>query len=219
MNIELQGVSKSYGSGDGLFWALRDADMNVKSGDFISIVGPSGSGKSTLLHLLGCLDKPSAGTVSIDGEPTGRLNDRQLSHIRQRGIGFVFQQYFLNGSMTTLQNVLLPLALGRIRDRRAKAATALESVGLADKVSAYPSELSGGEQQRVAIARALANAPEIVLADEPTGSLDSDNGERVLGLLRNFNEQRGIGVVVVTHDEHVAAYAPQRIQVRDGRMT
>jgi len=219
MIVELQSVCKAYGQGEARFWAIRDADLTIRAGDFISIVGPSGSGKSTLLHLLGCLDKPTEGTVQIDGEPIDRLADRQLSLIRRNRIGFVFQQYYLNECMTALQNVLLPLELGKVKGRKEKAADALERVGLESKVKSYPSELSGGEQQRCAIARALANCPEIVLADEPTGCLDTETGGRIMDTLADLNEQRQIGIVVVTHDERVAAYAREQIQVCDGRIS
>lgn len=219
MIVELQSVCKAYGQGEARFWAIRDADLTIQAGDFISIVGPSGSGKSTLLHMLGCLDKPTEGTVQIDGEPIDRLADRQLSLIRRNRIGFVFQQYYLNECMTVLQNVLLPLELAKVKDRKKKAAEALAWVGLEHKLKAYPSELSGGEQQRCAIARALANCPEIVLADEPTGCLDTETGGKIMDVLTNMNTQQQIGIVIVTHDEVVAACAREEIQVRDGRIS
>lgn len=219
MIVELQSVWKAYGEGEARFWAIRDAGLKIQAGDFICIVGPSGSGKSTLLHMLGCLDKPTKGTVLVDDESIDRLSDRQLSLIRRNRIGFVFQQYYLNECMTALQNVLLPLELGKVKDRKKKAADALAWVGLENKLKAYPSELSGGEQQRCAIARALANCPEIVLADEPTGCLDSETGGRILDVLADLNKEQEIGIVVVTHDEMVAACAREQIQVRDGRIS
>jgi putative ABC transport system ATP-binding protein len=219
MNITLDRVWKSYGVGAGQFWAVEDARLSVSTGDFVSIVGPSGSGKSTLLHLLGCLDTPTKGDILIDGESTARKSDRELSLVRRDRIGFVFQQFFLNGSMTSWQNVLLPMEIAKVRDRRAKASQALEWVGLGTKLKSYPSELSGGEQQRVAIARALANSPDLLLADEPTGSLDSETGARVLGILSALNTEREIGVVVVTHDGDVARRAKETIEVRDGRIS
>jgi putative ABC transport system ATP-binding protein len=169
--------------------------------------------------MLGCLDTPTEGTVRIDGEPIGRLADRQLSLIRRNRIGFVFQQYYLNECMTAQQNVLLPLELAKVKDRKKKAGEALAWVGLGHKVKAYPSELSGGEQQRCAIARALANSPEIVLADEPTGCLDIETGEKIMGVLTDLNEEQEIGIVVVTHDEMIASSAREQIQVRDGRIS
>jgi putative ABC transport system ATP-binding protein len=219
MKIELAGVSKAYGQGDAQFWALKDATVSATAGDFISIVGPSGSGKSTMLHILGCLDRPTEGTVRVDGKPIGSMPDRQMSRIRRDHIGFIFQQYFLNPSMTTLQNVLLPLQLAGVMGGKEKAAAALETVGLGSKLRSYPAELSGGEQQRVAIARATANGPSIVLADEPTGSLDSKTGKNVLDMLITLNSERNLGVVIVTHDETVAEKAHRTIHVLDGRIS
>lgn len=219
MNITLDHVSKAYGEGPGKFWAVQDVQFSLSTGDFVSIVGPSGSGKSTLLHLVGCLDTPTEGAVLIDGESTAKKSDRELSLVRRDRIGFVFQQFFLNGAMTAWQNVLLPMEIGRVKDRRAKATQALQAVGLGAKSGSYPSELSGGEQQRVAIARALANSPDLLLSDEPTGSLDTENGEKILAMLSNLNEERGIGVVVVTHDGDVASRAKTQIEVRDGRIS
>jgi len=218
MRIELDRVSKAYGQGDAQFWALREASLRIASGDFLSIVGPSGSGKSTLLHILGCLDRPTEGSVSIDAEPTNRLSDRQLSRIRRDQIGFVFQQYFLNPSMTALQNVLLPLSLAGVEKGKEKASKALDAVGLSRKLRSTPKEMSGGEQQRVAIARALANDPDLLLADEPTGSLDSKAGRAVLDMLVSLNEERDLGIVVVTHDKTVAKTADTTLHVLDGRI-
>ncbi len=218
MNIKLNAVSKAYGQGGAQFWALQDANVTAASGDFIAIVGPSGSGKSTLLHILGCLDKPTTGEVTVDGQSISNLPDRQMSRIRRDQIGFVFQQYFLNQSMTALQNVLLPLQLAGVREGKKKAAAALNTVGLESKLDSYPAELSGGEQQRVAIARALANDPDIVLADEPTGSLDSKTGKTVLDMLIALNEDSALGVVMVTHDEAVAERAHEKIHILDGRI-
>lgn len=219
MKIDLLNVSKAYGQGDAQFWALKDATVSATEGDFISIVGPSGSGKSTMLHLFGCLDKPTEGEVRVDDQPISTFSDRQMSRIRRDHIGFVFQQYFLNASMTTLQNVLLPMQLAGVKDGRSKAAAALEIVGLGTKLRSYPSQLSGGEQQRVAIARALANSPSIVLADEPTGSLDTKTGKNVLDMLMTLNSEKNLGVVIVTHDEAVAEKAKNTIHVLDGRIS
>jgi putative ABC transport system ATP-binding protein len=219
MKIDLVNVSKAYGQGDAQFWALKGATVSATEGDFISIVGPSGSGKSTMLHIFGCLDKPTEGEVRVDDQLISTFSDRQMSRIRRDHIGFVFQQYFLNASMTTLQNVLLPMQLAGVSDGKKKAAAALEIVGLGSKLRSYPSQLSGGEQQRCAIARALANSPSIVLADEPTGSLDTKTGKNVLDMLMTLNSEKNLGVVIVTHDEAVAAKAKNMIHVLDGRIS
>ncbi len=219
MKIHLVNVSKAYGQDEAQFWALKDATASATDGDFISIVGPSGSGKSTMLHLFGCLDKPTQGEVRVDGQPISILSDRQMSLIRRDHIGFVFQQYYLNASMTSLQNVLLPMQLAGVKGGKEKAAVALETVGLGSKLRSYPAQLSGGEQQRVAIARALANAPSIVLADEPTGSLDTTTGKNVLDMLLMLNREQNLGVVIVTHDEKVAEKAKRMIHVLDGRIS
>jgi len=219
MKIELSNVSKAYGQGDAKFWALREATFTASDGDFVSIVGPSGSGKSTMLHLLGCLDWPTEGTVRVDDAETKSLSDKQLSRIRRDHIGFVFQQYFLNQSMTTLQNVLLPMALAGVKQGREKAEAALDIVGLSHRLRSFPSELSGGEQQRCAIARALANSPSLLLADEPTGSLDTKSGKNILEMLITLNSERDLGLVIVTHDEAVASTARTTLKVLDGRIS
>ncbi len=218
MRIELHNVSKAYGRGQGRFWALRNVSLTVGNGTHLAIVGPSGSGKSTLLHLLGCLDVPTEGEVVLDGVFRASLSDREVSLIRRTRMGFVFQQYYLNDSMTALQNVLLPLELARVADRRSKAIEALRWVGLEHKLGALPSQMSGGEQQRVAIARAVARRPALVLADEPTGNLDSENGNKVLEVLHALRDERGTGLVLVTHDDRVAARATHVVRVRDGRL-
>jgi putative ABC transport system ATP-binding protein len=219
MNIQLQGVAKRYGSSGAAFWALRAVDLEIEGGEFCAVVGPSGSGKSTLLHLLGCLDHPTEGDVCVDGRPIRQLSDRALSLIRRHRIGFVFQQFYLNDSMTALQNVLLPLEIARVRDRRRHAEEALAAVDLNGKRGLYPGQLSGGEQQRCAMARALANDPELLLADEPTGALDSSSGQRILDLLASLHQDRSLSVVIVTHDMQVADQAHRRINVLDGRVT
>lgn len=218
MIVELQGVWKAYGQGEALLWALRGVDLTLEAGASLAITGPSGSGKSTLLHLMGCLDKPSRGSVRIDGEPTETLSDGKLSWIRRHKIGFVFQQFYLNESLTALHNVLLPLEMAKAKNRKEKAREALAWVGLEEKANSYPSQLSGGEQQRVAIARALVNSPQLVLADEPTGNLDSETTGKILALLSRLNVERNVGLVLVTHDETVADSARQRIRIRDGRI-
>ncbi len=218
MIVELKNVSKEYGRNGTRFVAVRDVDFRVSSGDFVSIVGPSGSGKSSLLHLVGCLDRPTAGSVLVDGQPTDKLSDTELSRVRRDRLGFVFQQFYLNDAMTALQNVLLPLELARVKGRVEMARVALADVGLCGKESNYPSQLSGGEQQRCAIARALVNSPEILLADEPTGSLDSASGKSVLELMECLHTTRGLALVIVTHDPAVAARAHQHIAIHDGRV-
>jgi putative ABC transport system ATP-binding protein len=218
MIVELKKVSKEYGQNGLRFWAVRDADFKVSSGDFVSIVGPSGSGKSSLLHLAGCLDRPTAGSVLVDGVAVDRLSDAELSRVRRDRIGFIFQQFYLNDAMTALQNVLLPLELAHAKDRVERARAALGDVGLADKAKSYPSQLSGGEQQRCAIARALVNSPELLLADEPTGSLDSESGKNVLQLMEGLHAARGLALVIVTHDPSVAARARTHITIHDGRI-
>lgn len=218
MRVELRNVSKAYGRGQGQFWALRNATLTVGRGTHLAIVGPSGSGKSTLLHVLGCLDAPTEGEIMLNGVSRADLSDRQISLVRRTQMGFVFQQYYLNECMTALQNVLLPLELGRVADRQAKAVEALRWVGLEQKLNSLPGEMSGGEQQRVAIARAVANGPQLVFADEPTGNLDTESGNRVLEVLQALHVERGTGLVLVTHDDRVAARAIQVLRVRDGRL-
>ena len=218
MIVELKQVSKEYGRNGTRFVAVRGAGFRIESGDYVSIVGPSGSGKSSLLHLVGCLDRPTSGSVLVDGEPTEKLSDAQLSRVRRDRIGFVFQQFYLNEAMTALQNVLLPLELARVKGRIDRAREALSDVGLCGKESNYPSQLSGGEQQRCAIARALVNSPEILLADEPTGSLDSASGQSVLELVECLHTARGLALVIVTHDPAVAARAHKHVAIHDGRV-
>jgi putative ABC transport system ATP-binding protein len=198
--------------------ALRGVSFRIDPGEFIAIVGPSGSGKSTLLHLLGALDRPTSGTVRFSGRDVAALGDADLAELRNREIGFVFQQFQLLGRTSALANVGLPLVyrgVGRA-ERRERARAALEAVGLGHRLGHRPSMLSGGEQQRVAIARALVTEPNVLLADEPTGNLDTANGAEVLRLLRELNAARGVALVVITHDAEVAALAPRRLRIRDG---
>ncbi len=216
--IELINVSKSYGQGKGEFLALKNIGLKIQKDAFISIVGTSGSGKSTLLHIIGCLDRPTKGVVLIDGKHTETLSDVELTRVRRDKIGFVFQQYYLNDSMSALQNVMLPLEFSKYPNKKEKAAKLLDLVGLIDKLNNYPSELSGGEQQRVAIARALANDPEYIFADEPTGNLDSESGNKILNLLKQLNKETGVALVIVTHNEKIANTAKQHIKLFDGRI-
>ncbi len=216
MTIELRDVSKQYGGGSVAFLALRDVNLVLNEGDFISVVGPSGSGKTTLLNIMGCLDVPTTGTVLVDGQPTEKLGDFELSKIRKEKIGFVFQDYYLNDSMNALQNVMLPLEFRGRSNKKEVAAKLLESVGLGDKLHNFPTELSGGERQRVVIARAMANKPKYLLTDEPTGNLDSVSSKKILDLLRELNSERDVSVVIITHDKDVASITKKQIKIVDG---
>ena len=215
--IELRGVSKTVDSGGQPLTILHPLDYMIPSGQFVAIVGPSGSGKSTLLGLLAGLDAPTSGSIIIDGTDITTLGEDQLARLRGEKIGFVFQFFHLVPSLTAFENVLIPMEIAGRRDATARANELLREVGLTDRAHHYPSQLSGGEQQRVAIARALANDPPIVLADEPTGNLDSTTGRYVMELLRRVHRARGTTLVLVTHDAELAALADTRLMLRDGR--
>jgi putative ABC transport system ATP-binding protein len=218
--VELDAVRKTYRSGSLEFEALRGIDITIGAGEYVAVVGPSGSGKSTLMNILGCLDNPSEGHYRLGGEDVSAMSEAQLAHVRNRRIGFVFQQFNLLAMMPAWRNVELPLVYAGIgrAERRRRAITALERVGLADRVDNRPGELSGGQQQRVAVARALVTEPDIILADEPTGNLDSGSTDAVLGLL---DELHGSGrtIVLITHEHDVAARAQRNLVIRDGQIT
>jgi putative ABC transport system ATP-binding protein len=216
--IELRGVSKTVKSGDHQLTILHPLDLKVPSGQRLAIVGPSGSGKSTLLGLIAGLDAPSTGSILIDGTEVTSLGEDQLARLRGEKIGFVFQSFHLIPSLTALENILVPMEIAGRRDAGARARDLLVEVGLEDRGHHYPSQLSGGEQQRVAIARALANEPVIVLADEPTGNLDTKTGHHVIELLLAVNQQRGATLIVVTHDQEIASVADARVHMRDGQV-
>jgi len=217
--IEVNQLRKTYGSGETAVHALRGVDLTVLQGEYLAIMGHSGSGKSTLLNVLGCLDVPTSGTYKLDGISVGSLNERQLSLVRNRKIGFVFQSFNLVPRTTALSNVELPLIYAGLRrkDRRTRAMAALEMVGLSNRATHRPNELSGGQQQRVALARALVTGPAMVLADEPTGNLDSESTAEVLAVFDRLNRS-GRTIVVITHEDHVASHAARIVRVADGQI-
>ena len=215
--IELRGVSKTVESGGRPLTILHPLNLLIPSGRFLAVVGPSGSGKSTLLGLVAGLDAPSTGEILIDGTDITRLGEDELAKLRGDKIGFVFQFFHLVPSLTAFENILVPMEIAKRRDAVARARQLLEEVGLSDRGHHYPSQLSGGEQQRVAIARALANNPPIVLADEPTGNLDSTTGRHIMELLLDVHRSRQTTLVLVTHDAELASLADSRLSLRDGR--
>ena len=215
--IVTENLTKVYQMGDVEVHALRGLSMTIDEGEVVAIMGPSGSGKSTLMNIIGCLDQPTAGEYYLDVERIAEMNDDQLADIRNRKVGFVFQSFNLLARAPATANVELPLRYSENRkNRKARARAALEAVGLGDRVTHRPSELSGGQQQRVAIARALVNEPAIILADEPTGNLDTKSGDEIMDLLLNLNKDRGTTLIIVTHDPEIAELTQRVIHIRDG---
>jgi len=220
--IEIEDITKVYQMGDVQVRALRGVSLDIAQGAWVAIMGPSGSGKSTLMHIIGCLDVPTAGAYRLHGTEVSGMSEDQLSAIRNQQIGFVFQSYNLLSRTSALRQVMLPMQYSKngsripVSERRTRAREALEMVGLGDRMDHLPTELSGGQQQRVAIARALVNNPTIIMADEPTGNLDSTAGAEVMDILHRLDEDKGITIVMVTHDEEIGAHAERVIRLRDG---
>jgi putative ABC transport system ATP-binding protein len=218
--IEVEHLSRTFQIGEMTVPALRDVSLEIERGGFVAIMGPSGSGKSTMMNILGCLDKPTAGTYRLDGIGVEQMDRDQLAEIRNRKIGFVFQQFNLLARTSAIENVELPLLYTNeaVADPRGRAMRALASVGLSDRADHHPNQLSGGQQQRVAIARALVNNPQIILADEPTGALDSRTSIEIMAIFQHLNRRQGITTIIVTHEPDIAAYANRNIYFRDGRI-
>lgn len=218
--VDAKDITKVYQMGEVQVHALRGLSVKIAPGEVVSIMGPSGSGKSTLMNIIGCLDRPSSGEYSLNGESVAHMDDDQLAEIRNRGVGFVFQNFNLLPRATALANVELPMRYAELngRNRKQVAREALEAVGLGDRIHHRPNELSGGQMQRVAIARALVNNPSIVLADEPTGNLDTQSGDEVMAVLRKLNQERGTTLIIVTHDPEIAALTNRVISILDGRI-
>jgi len=219
--ITIEQMTKTYRMGSIEVHALRGVNVSIDTGEFIAIMGPSGSGKSTLMNMIGCLDTPTTGRYALDGIEVASLNDNELSAVRARKLGFVFQQYMLLPRQTALANVEMPLVYRGIAgvERRRRAEIALEIVGMGNRMDHRPNELSGGQQQRVAIARALAGSPSVILADEPTGALDSQTSEEIMFTLRQLNREQNLTIIIVTHEADVANYADRIVTIRDGVIT
>ena len=218
--IEVKNLVKVYGKRSTAFEALKGINLDIFEGESVAIVGKSGSGKSTLMHLLALLDKPTSGTIKVDGIDSTKLSNRELNKLRNRTFGFVFQQFFMNPNDTVLENVVLPLKIAGIggRERRNLASKALETVGLEERIKFKATDLSGGQKQRVCIARAIVNNPKILFADEPTGNLDSATGDKVIKLLFDLNKEKGVTLIIVTHDEDLARLCDRQIRIMDGKI-
>jgi putative ABC transport system ATP-binding protein len=216
----MKSVNKIYTSGGISFQALFDVDFIIKEGEFVSILGPSGSGKSTLMNIIGCLDRATSGAYYLDGEDVYSLSTKRMAQLRNRKIGFVFQNFNLLKRQSAMENVMLPMVYAHMpSDKRVQAAeTLLDKVGLIDKLKSFPLQLSGGQQQRIAIARALANDPSIVLADEPTGALDQRTGRQIIDMMKQLNEEDGKTIIMITHDEGIAREAKRTVRILDGRL-
>jgi putative ABC transport system ATP-binding protein len=221
MLINVKQVTKVYGKDENSFVALDRVSLSIKRGESVAIIGKSGSGKSTLMHVLAALDRVNSGSIAFDDQEYESLSAAKLDQLRSQKFGFIFQQFFLNGRETVLENVLLPLKIAGVSygDRKARAQQALEEVDLTDKMNNRATDLSGGQKQRVAIARALVNQPEVIFADEPTGNLDSENGARVEELLFKLNREKGITLIIVTHDDDLAAKCDRQFTMKDGQLT
>jgi len=218
--IELRGVTKTYRLGDEELHALNNVSLTVQPGEFVAITGPSGSGKSTLANVIGGLDRPDSGTVTVGGMDLSRARDRKLAGYRNRFVGFVFQSFNLQATQTALENVMLPLIFAKVKgaERHARATECLQAVGLGDRLHHKPAQLSGGQRQRVAIARALATRPKLIIADEPTGNLDTARGAEIMHVLSQLNKQ-GITILIITHDQTIARQAGRMVEIRDGKLT
>ena len=218
--VKLNNVVKTYSMGESEVHALRGISFEIEQGEFLSIMGPSGSGKSTCMNMIGCLDRPTSGIVEINGKETAKMTEKELAVLRNQTVGFVFQQYHLIPSMNVLENVMLPLKYQKVEksERVERAKKALEAVGLGDRLKHRPHELSGGQKQRVAIARAMITEPKILLADEPTGALDSSTGKQVMELFKTINREKGTTVIIVTHDPGIGASTQRCIKILDGQL-
>ena len=218
--MEVKNVQRVFGKGESEFIALNDVSLTIEKGESVAIIGKSGSGKSTLMHILALLDRPTKGEIILDGKDVNQIKEKQLNHVRNQQFGFVFQQFFMNAKDSVLDNVTLPLKISGVPAKRRKelAMKALQQVDLAEKAKSKANDLSGGQKQRVCVARAIINQPQVIFADEPTGNLDSTTGERIENLLFDLNQSQGITLIIVTHDEDLAARCDRKIRMRDGKI-